>query len=92
MRSLLGDRRGVATYFVAAILTLMITGIVWYVGNQLLFGKAGIGTYYENMVPEAQRPTGEVYKWFWNVWPVVIIIGCILYTVLAAQIREPRTW
>ncbi len=92
MRWLKRDQRGVAVYFVYAIMILIISGIVWNVGNQLLFGKSGIATYYENMTPEEQKPTAGVYKWVWNVWPIVVIIGCVIYVVLAGQIREPRTW
>lgn len=86
------DNKGVAIFFVYAIILLMLCGMVWYVGNEVIFGEHGIGTYYENSVPENQKPTHNVYKWVWNVWPIVVIIGAVVYTIMAGQIREPRTY
>lgn len=88
--SLRRDQRGTAFAFVHAILILIVCGIVWFVGNEVLFGEHGIGTYYENEVPEDQRPTTGTYKWVWNSWPIVVIIGAAVYTIMAGQIREPR--
>lgn len=92
MRSLRRDENGVAVYFIYGIVILVISGMVWYVGNQLLFGPQGIGTYYENTTPDDQKPTANVYKWVWNVWPIVVIIGAALYTILAAMIKEPYSY
>lgn len=91
-RTLADDQSGVAVYFIQAIILLIVSGIVWYVGNEILFGEHGIGTYYENRIPEDQRPTDDTYRWVWNTWPIVVLIGAAAYTILASQIREPRTF
>jgi hypothetical protein len=67
-----------------------VCGFVWYFGNELLFSEHGIATYYENEIPEDQRPTSDTFEYAWNIWPLIVLIGAAIYVIYAAMHKEPH--
>lgn len=90
----LGER-GIAVYFIRAILVLVICGVFWYVGNLVLFSDQGIATVVENFDNNIGpiTNTGPKLEWFWTYgFPFVMIVGVSVYVIYSALIREPRAW
>lgn len=86
---------GLAIYFIRATLAVIITGIVWYVGNIVLFDPStGIVPISDNLSPANAKftATDGTVQWFWSIWPIIILIGAGVYVVYSALIREPRTY
>lgn len=87
---------GVAIYYIRATLAVVITGIVWYVGNLVLFDpETGIVPLTDNMTPATHdkfSATDGTITWFWSIWPVIVLIGAAVYVIYSALIREPRTF
>ncbi|KXB02828.1 hypothetical protein AKJ45_03220 [candidate division MSBL1 archaeon SCGC-AAA261F19] len=82
--------RSIVAYFVYGGILMIITGIVWYVGSRVLWTEgSSIGWFSENVMPEGFTGLLDPIKWFWQVFPIVIIIGIVVYLVLASQKREP---
>ena len=84
--------RGVAVYWIKAIVAVVIAGAIWYIGNLVLFSDQGIATTVENLSPGYFGNTDAAIKWFWNVFPFIFLIGAAIYVIYGALTREPRTF
>jgi len=89
---MLRDERGVAVYWIKAILAVLVAGSIWYIGNMVLYGDGGIAEVAENHSPGYFGDTDSAVRWFWSIFPFIFLIGAAVYVIYSALIREPTTY
>jgi len=84
---------GVAIYFIRALIALLLGGIMWYVGNLILFDpEIGIVQTTDNMTNATETYFGNIsgaVEWFWSIFPFVFMIGAAVYVIYGALKEEP---
>jgi len=84
-------RKGAMFVFLAALVILFVTTLLWIIFSQAyvphLFPQAE--THLEGH--NASMETFGLIKTAWNFWPLVMIVGMVIWVIVAAQKREPDT-
>lgn len=85
-------RPGIITAWVKGIVTIGFIIMIWYLGNATIFADAhGIAPTVENMEADmAKTPFSGVDRayWFWNLWPIIAVVGVLIYMTVAAIKRR----
>jgi uncharacterized membrane protein (DUF106 family) len=92
--NLRNDQRGIAVYWIRAIIAVIACNIIWYVGNVVLFSDHGLATVVDNLDNTIGPITnmGSEVEWFWTyAFPWVILIGAAIYVIYSALLQEPTT-
>jgi len=82
-------RKGSAYGFIVGLVLLFVVTLLWLVFSQVyvphLFPMAD---QFLTGYPEAHN-VYELLKTVWNVWPVMILVGIIIYWFVNSQKEEP---
>jgi len=91
-RNLRKDQRGLAVYWIRAIVAVIICNMIWYIGNVVLFSDQGLATIVDNLDNSIGPITdmGPNVQWFWTyAFPWIILLGAAVYVIYSALLREP---
>lgn len=87
---------GVATYLFRAAIGLVVVGLVWWLGNMLLFGEIGVVKITDNLQPSgdfAQR-LGDIDQfviWAWKGFLFFALAAVFAYAIYGAIKEEVIT-
>lgn len=87
---------GVATYLVRAAIGLVVVGLVWWLGNMLLFGEIGVVNITENLNPSGgyEDSLGDIDQfvlWAWKGFLFFTLATVFAYAVYGAIKEEVLT-
>lgn len=87
MRSLRRDQRGsIAWAFAMVMMTCFIVALLWMVTMPAI---NQVSDYVENNtdLDAGQKTTVDFFAMIWRIWPVIAIIGVILFGLMYAHYR-----
>ena len=84
-------RKGAIAIVVQAIVALLIISIVYVIGGYIyeyLKNTANDQLSKINMTNNASQATLDIIDIAWKIWPLPLIIGIILWVIVASQRKE----
>lgn len=95
MRGLRRDQSGMAYTLVVTFTALVTIAIVWNLIGPAL--ETRVFDYAENQMQadgtySTYSPTFNLITFIWRTWPIFMLVGCIIYLLVASQRRSPDTW
>lgn len=94
LRDIHNDKRGIAIYWIRALIAVIVCNMIWYIGNVVLFSDQGLATVVDNLDNTIGPITdmGANVQWFWTyAFPWIILIGAAIYVLYSALTREPTS-
>lgn len=80
----------VAMYFIRGVVAALLAGMIWWVGNVILYApNAGVAEVLENLQPGYFYETDAAIRWFWAIFPLVLLVGAVIYVIYGALRKEP---
>lgn len=87
----MGSRGQIAIYFLRALSAVLVCGVVWYLGNIILYGDVGIVSMTESMDNEGVNNFGDTtaaVAWFWQIFPWIFLVGAALYVLYGSIVAR----
>lgn len=84
----------VVVYYVRALVATIVFGVVWYVGNVIIFAEdIGIASIFEGLMPGYFFNADSMIKLFWGtILPILFLVSIALYVLMVSQIKEPTSY